>query len=260
MFAIEYWCQQCYEKTYRHTRSKRRAQAEARGYKGAEEFDRNLYLQACEEFERRKVELPLPEGEIPAEGRSDPRPISFGMRRWQDLFNPRQLLCLGMLMKAILQIEDKAVRELMAVTLSDCVNCNNMLCEYNARRTEIEPLFGHHAYWPKNMPIENNVWGTELGRGSWESYAEKTLKCVRWLLKPTEPIETDEDSDEERKKVDLADSPLTLTNQDANSVLNGDFRCALYARTAEDLSFLPDKSIDAIITDPPYYGNVMYGE
>jgi putative DNA methylase len=42
--------------------------------------------------------------------------------------------------------------------------------------------------------------------------------------------------------------------------LNGSFRCALYARTAEDLSFLPDKSIDAIITDPPYYGNVMYGE
>jgi adenine-specific DNA methylase len=261
MFAIEYWCQQCYEKTYRRTRSKRRAQAEARGYKGAEEFDRNLYLQACEEFERRKAELPLPpeDLELP-DGYNTQQAIKQGLRRWQDLFNPRQLLCLGMLMKAILQIEDKAVRELMAVTLADCVNCNNMLCEYNARRTEIEPLFGHHAYWPKNMPVENNVWGTELGRGSWKSYAEKTLKCVKWLLKPTEPIETDEDSDEERKKVDLADSPLTPTNQDANSVLNGSFRCALYARTAEDLSFLPDKSIDAIITDPPYYGNVMYGE
>jgi len=259
MFAIEYWCQQCYEQTYRRTRSKRKAQAEARGYKGAEEFDRNLYLQACKEFEKRKTELPLPEGEIPAEGRSDPRPISFGMRRWQDLFNPRQLLCLGMLMKAILQIKDEAVRELMAVTLADCVNCNNMLCEYNARRIEIEPLFGHHAYWPKNMPVENNVWGTEFGRGSWKSYVQKTLKCVSWLLKPTEPIKTDED-DEERKKIALGDSPLTPTNQDANSVLNDTSRCALYARTAEDLSFLPDRSVDAIITDPPYYGNVMYGE
>jgi len=34
----------------------------------------------------------------------------------------------------------------------------------------------------------------------------------------------------------------------------------LKAQTAEDLSFLPDKSVDAIITDPPYYGNVMYSE
>jgi len=62
------------------------------------------------------------------------------------------------------------------------------------------------------------------------------------------------------RRLTLLIARITLTNTDANSVLNGDFRCALYARTAEDLSFLPDKSIDAIITDPPYYGNVMYGE
>jgi Adenine-specific DNA methylase containing a Zn-ribbon len=64
----------------------------------------------------------LPEGEV-YEGMKTQELLNHGLRRWQDLFNPRQLLCLGMLMKAILQIEDKAVRELMAVTLADCVNC-----------------------------------------------------------------------------------------------------------------------------------------
>jgi hypothetical protein len=62
------------------------------------------------------------------------------------------------------------------------------------------------------------------------------------------------------EEIGVGDSPIAQVTQDANAILNGDFRCALYARTAEDLSFLPDKSIDAIITDPPYYGNVMYGE
>lgn len=34
----------------------------------------------------------------------------------------------------------------------------------------------------------------------------------------------------------------------------------LKAWTAEDLSFIPDKAVDAVITDPPYYDNVMYSE
>jgi len=95
MFAIEYWCQQCYEQTYRRTRSKRKAQAEARGYKGAEEFDRNLYLQACKEFEKRKTELPLPEGEIPAEGRSDPPPNFLWYASLAGFVQPTPVALLG---------------------------------------------------------------------------------------------------------------------------------------------------------------------
>jgi len=271
MFAIEYWCQQCYEQTYRRTRSKRKAQAEARGYKGAEEFDRNLYLQACKEFEKRKTELPLPEGEV-YEGMKTQELLNHGLRLWQDLFNPRQLLCLGMLMKAILQIEDKAVRELMAVVVSDLADTNNMLCRYVADTRKVEPLFSHHAYWPTDTSAEGNVWGTQLGRGTFLSYFQKTeqakgrrpklTEAIQWLLRPweREPINSLTDEDEEVLKIEIGDSPLTQVTQNANEVLNDTSRCALYARTAEDLSFLPDRSVDAIITDPPYYGNVMYGE
>jgi len=95
MFAIEYYCPICEEKYIAQGYRRSQARQMARGYKGAEEYDRKLYKEAVREFERLKDSLPLPEGEIPAEGRSDPRPISFGMRRWVDLFNPRQLLCLG---------------------------------------------------------------------------------------------------------------------------------------------------------------------
>ncbi|MCX8066207.1 MAG: DUF1156 domain-containing protein [Anaerolineae bacterium] len=43
MFALEYYCPIC----------------EERGYKGAEEADRRLYRQACQEFERERASLPL---------------------------------------------------------------------------------------------------------------------------------------------------------------------------------------------------------
>jgi len=60
--------------------------------------------------------------------------------------------------------------------------------------------------------------------------------------------------------VRVGDSPITTVIKDVTAMLDSDKRCALFARTAEDLSFLPDRSVDAVITDPPYYGNVMYGE
>jgi adenine-specific DNA methylase len=237
MFAVEYWCPTC----------------KVRGYKGADEFDRELYRQACLEFEREKAKLPLPEGEIPAEGRSDPRPISFGLRHWTDLFNPRQLLCLGTLLKAILEIEDKAVRELMVVTLSDAVNASNMLCKYNAHRFELEPLFGHHAYWPPDQPVENNVWGTKFGRGTFRSYYGKTRRAVEWLLTPKE-VTSD-------GKVPMSDSPMTPVAKTSEVFKTSEVsRAWLAARSAEDLAFIPSKSVDAVITDPPYYSNVQYAE
>ncbi|MFN3422840.1 MAG: DNA methyltransferase, partial [Armatimonadota bacterium] len=215
MFAVEYWCQQCYNDARKQGYKHQQAQAMARGYKGADDFDRTLYHQACAEFEKQKANLPLPEGDIPEEGRSDPRPISFGMRRWQDLFNPRQLLCLGTLMKAILEIEDRAVRELMAVTVSDAVNANNMLCKYHAQYNKVEALFGHHAYWPTLAPVENNSWGIRLGHHTFTSCFEKTLRAARWLLAP------EEQTDNGKVKVVLGDSPITAVTKDVTAVLNG---------------------------------------
>jgi len=235
MFALEYWCPW-----------------HGRGYKGVEEFDKELYRKACQEFEKEKASLPLPEGDIPAEGRSDPRPISYGMTRWTDLFNPRQLLCLGRLMRAIKQIQDRAVRELMVVTLSDAVNANNMLCKYNASAVKIEPLFGHHAYWSPNQPSENNVWGTKYGRGPFSSYFAKTRRAVEWARNPRE-VSTG-------GWISMGDMAATSLAIQSSTVINGPLRAWLTARSSEDLSFLPSRSVDAVITDPPYYGNVQYAE
>jgi putative DNA methylase len=236
MFALEYWCP-------RH----------GRGYKGAEEFDRELYRKACREFEKEKANLPLPdfETEIPP-GYNTQQAIRQGLRHFTDLFNSRQLLGLGRLMQAIREIGDRAVRELMVVTLSDAVNANNMLCKYNVSAAKLEPLFGHHVYWPPDQPVENNVWGTKYGRGPFSSYFNKTRRAVEWAQSPRE-ISTD-------GWMSMDNGATTSLATQPPAVVNRASRAWLTARSAEDLSFLVSGSVDAIITDPPYYGNVHYGE
>jgi len=34
----------------------------------------------------------------------------------------------------------------------------------------------------------------------------------------------------------------------------------LKCQSSEDLDFIPDKTVDAVVTDPPYYDNIMYSE
>ncbi len=235
MFALEYWCP-------RH----------GRGYKGVEEADRELYRQACREFEKEKASLPLPEGDIPAEGRSDPRPISYGMTHWTDLFNARQLLGLGRLLRAIKQIEDRAVRELMVVTLSDCARANNMLCTYEFAYRKLAPLFVFHAFRIPDPAVENNVWGTEYGRGPFSSCFDKTRRAVEWAQSPRE-VSTG-------GRLSMTDEAVASLAVRPSAVVNGASRAWLTARSAEDLSFLPSGAVDAVITDPPYYGNVQYAE
>jgi adenine-specific DNA methylase len=251
MFAVEYWCQRCYDEARKKRYKHQQAQAMARGYKGADDFDRKLYSKACREFDKVKHTLPLPMGDV-YKGMKTTELLNHGLRRWQDLFNPRQLLCLGKLMSAILEIDDRSVRELFATTLDDAIRSNNMLCVYTMFRQTLEPLFSLHAYWTSDLAIENNVWGTKLGRGTFKACYDKTNRAIKWMETPEEA--------NGNAKINLIDSPMTTITQETAAVIFREERCSLSARTAEDLSFLPARRVDVVITDPPYYGNVMYGE
>jgi adenine-specific DNA methylase len=234
MFALEYWCS-------RH----------GRGYKGVEDFDKELYRKACHEFEKEKASLPLPEGDIPAEGRSDPRPISFGMTRWTDLFNPRQLLCLGRLIKAVQQIDGEKIREIMVLTVSEATAANCLLARYKGSSTQLIPLFSVKAYWVPNQPLENNVWGTAYGSRAFKGTYEKVRKGLDWLQSPWERVLLNTG---EQAKVAANDSAFAEPSASFNKFLEKG-QAFLTTRSAEDLSFIPSRSVDAVITDPPYYSN-----
>lgn len=239
MFALEYYCPR-----------------DGRGYKRAEAEDRELFDAARAEFQRREPELLYPRQEIPTEGRSDPRPVNYGYQYFYQMFNERQLLCLSMLLEEILKIKDQNVMEFMILTFSSILETNNGFCRYNAHRDEIEPLFSRHAFWPINFFGEGNIWGAQFGRGTFRGYFVKTKKAKRYSLRPYERGVRGTRSF--KREVNdgvtgsMADAHIALLNDEANTVL--------LAETSEDLSFIQEPLVDAVITDPPYCDNVMYAE
>ncbi|MFQ6041617.1 MAG: DNA methyltransferase, partial [Candidatus Poribacteria bacterium] len=235
MFAIEYWCPKCNQ----------------RGYKGAEDFDRQLYEDACAEFERERNSLPIPDQPIPI-GYNTNQAIGQGFRYFAEMFNPRQLLGLGGLLKAIQQIENNATRETLIITLSDCTNANNLFCKYNLQGSKLEPLFGLGVYWPPDDCVENNVWGTKFGRGTFTAYMRKTRRALEWATAPTEP------PIEGKSYISVGRGLRNLKSGMPDEAVSSIADFAVECRTSQDLSFIPPNSLDAVITDPPYYDNVPY--
>lgn len=241
LFGLEGYCKTC-----------------GRFFKKVDEDDISLWKKAKREYRRCHDKLFIPNQAIPAQGRSDPRPVNHGYTHFKHLFNERQLLCLSKLLEQILKLPDQNVRELMLVAFSDCLDANNMFCKYEAQWHKISPFFGLHAYHPIERPTENNVWGAEYGRCTFVKCFEKVRRAKEFCKYPYERlrdsrgIRFSKQTGNERIEGRLVETFVELKKHDKSALL----KC----QGAENLSFLPAKSVDAVITDPPYFDNVQYSE
>jgi len=238
LYAIEYFCREC-----------------GRDHKRADEKDLALYDQARREFESMKASLPLPSQHIPVEGRSDPRPVNHGYRQFWQMFNERQLLCLGLLLQGVRAEPDRNLRELLLLAFSDCLDSNNMFCKYEEDWQKISVLFGLHAYHPIERPAENNVWGGTYGRGTF-------TRCFRKVLRGKEFARATFERTLTNGRSARAHVPEQVDGRVAQdfSELNSSANALLVCGDASEGLPVPRQSVDAVITDPPYLDNVMYAE
>ena len=260
MFALEYYCAACEQaaKAWRGPSSSPLAGGTEggnpyayRGYKRAGERDWALFEEAKAEFARRKDELALPDQLIPMDIHTD-AVIFQNYHYFHQLFNERQLLCLGMLLEEIARFGDENIRELMLLTFSSIVETNNSLCRYNELRQTTEGIFSRHALWPTSTFGEGNIWGAQYGRGTLRSHYRKVRRGKEYAIRPIERDGPIHRSTGDTVQAVLSPEFTALSHDDTNTLLR--------AQTAEDMAFLPDCSIDAVITDPPYCGNVSYSE
>jgi len=229
-----------------------------RFFKRVDDFDIALWEKAMQEFNRRQGNLLIPEQAIPIEGRSDPRPVNHGYRYFWQMFNERQLLCLSTLLESVLALPDQNIRELMLTAFSDCLDTNTMFCKYEIRWHKISAFFGLHAYHPIERPTENNVWGTKYGRGTFTRCFEKVRRAKEYCQKPYERL-----LDIRGRRFSKRTAGERIEGHGVETfeeLLRKDRAALLRCDTSEDLSFIPDKSVDAVITDPPYFESVQYSE
>jgi putative DNA methylase len=233
LFALELYCRAC----------------DYKGYKQAEESDHMLYEEARQRYEAERESLNIPSQRIPNDGaktKVDADLEGHGYHYWRDLFNARQLLLLARLRDAILQVKDADAREYLIQAWSGSLNYNTMLCRYHASKRHIVETFSSHAYVPKPTPCENNVWGTELGTGTFSTFYNQVCEALEYARAPSDWLYL---SDSDRTNVSTNDS-----------ILPSHEKVVLGCFSSENLIQLDSFVADLVATDPPYLGNVMYAE
>ena len=229
-------------------------------YLPARDEDLDLFNQA--EIRLQTETLPLPT--LPVRpGHNTDQARGYNYLYWRDFFSARQLLCLGLLLRAILKIPDEATQEQMLCLFSSTLEFNNLFCSFKGEGTgAVRHMFSNHILKPERTPLENSVWGTDRSSGTFSTLFESRLvPAKRYLDRPFE-LAFDNDLLGRRtsaRKV-VASGPMQMRQVESwEQLLVTDHALLILNGDSSHLP-LPDASVDAVITDPPYFDFVHYSE
>lgn len=187
----------------------------------------------------------LPNELIP-EGKDLDEQIRIFCPTWADMFNPRQLLTLVTYIeiiteaKALIQTEyepDKAeaVTVYLALVFDRCADRNSRLCIWHSGRASIERASTQHALnlmW--NYPEISGAG--ELWQSCADAFASDYEKlCALFGTK-------------------ASSAHIPGIEKSASKYIK------ITSASADNLTHIPDKSVDTVIIDPPYYSTIQYAE
>lgn len=212
------------------------------------ERDLEAVAQAEEELRRRLPGWEL-EGLIPREpfpeDATDTRPLQYGMPTWADLFSPRQLLALLTCLECYREVVEEvrwelpddradAVLTYLAFVLNKCTNYNSRLCVWHPTRVSMANTFDRHDFSFKWSHGEMNLTAPGMG---FDWALEQILDAYRDLARLAGPA-----------------APRLFSRPETREPVR------TRVANAADLQDVPAGSVHAVVVDPPYYDNVMYGE
>jgi putative DNA methylase len=245
MVALEYHCHTC------------RPAHRGRFFKKPDAEDLALYAEGKTALAGLRPTY-LPKDEIPA-GDETNRLHRWGYRHYKEMFNARQLLGLELSCRAIEKVEDSRIRNALATNLSDLLRYQNMLCRYDTMALKSLDIFSVHGFPVGLVQCESNFLGIQsmsgvnIGSGGWGNIIDKYTKAKQYCDAPFE--------------VKYDGGKKTIVNIEKEWIgekWNGDgsrkkrsvdLRCA----NSMEADIAPN-SLDAVFTDPPYFGNVQYAE
>jgi len=224
-------------------------------------FDFELYEKSKREL-KLNYEALIPSLEI-RPGHNTDQARGYNYRYWKDFFNARQLLCLCMLLDSIMQIENTLTRDQFLCLFSSTLEFNNLFCSFKGEGTgAVRHLFSNHILKPERTPVENSIWGTDKSSGTFSTlYRSRLLRAKSYLNKPFE-IHFEKDIFGNITGVNkiVASTPIHLTKANSWNDLITNNNSIFILNDDSSSTDIPDKSIDAIITDPPYFDFINYSE
>jgi adenine-specific DNA methylase len=202
--------------------------------------------------------LILPKEAIPP-GDSSARWLNHNYTHYRHVFNERQLLAFHYLIQGINAIPEPEYRNAFFTVFSNSLEYNNMMTPYNYPHRKLHHLFNYHAMPLTTTPVENAVWGVgEEGAGTFVNCYGRYLRAKQYCQKPFDKYKNSanavysiEASDEKIEAVLVNSFVELMTTQRGAYLLSGD---------SSKLPQLPDKSVDFVVTDPPYFDSIHYSE
>lgn len=163
--------------------------------------------------------------------------IRKGFKEFKDFFTKRSLLVMSYFLRCVRSRKEKVskdVYDLLLLTFSATLRYTNNMTISTSMWQDGRPVaWAKHAYWMSYQYVEVNP----------VEYIEKRIAAIKAALTFQEekfseaPFFVKKFSDLKSEKCNCM-----LLNQDSSSVP------------------IPDESVDLVLTDPPYGGNVQYGE
>jgi len=246
LFAIEYHCPKC------------KPHHRGRFFKTPELSD----LKNLRDAETLRAQLPadsFPQDKIP-HGDETERLHRWGYRSYSEMFNSRQLVGLASSCILIDKEPSDRIKRALATNLSDLVRYQNMLCRYDTMALKSLDIFSIHGYPVGLVQCESNLLGIpskpagkSIGSGGWSNIAEKYIRAKAYCDQPFEVRHSDG-----RKKIVRVEGEWIGETRNG-APLEQHRRVCLRCEDAATAE-LPEKSLDAVLTDPPYFGNVQYAE
>lgn len=229
-------------------------------YLAAGKEDLNLFEEARERLGRE--DLPLPNSMVRS-GHNTDQARGYNYTKWRDFFNERQLLCLGLLLQEVTKIEDVVIQEQMLCLFSSTLEFNNLFCSFKGEGTgAVRHMFSNHILKPERAPLENSIWGTDRSSGTFSTLFEsRLLRAKRYL---DEPFEIDLEYDLTGKRIGskkvISSLPIMARRKESWDELSGSDHGLLILNGDSSKLPVPDRSVDAVVTDPPYFDFVHYSE
>jgi putative DNA methylase len=186
--------------------------------------------------------------------------IRRGIEVYLDLFSSRQLLYIHEAI-ARLPSDDPEVRLNLALLLSTSLEFNSLLCGYKGvakrRSGAVRHAFAHHGYSFPSTALEINPIYPRRASGTLQKlFYDRLWRARRWAQAPKERIlnhqpgqfaiiEGEQDFGQEVHSPDC---------------LKSDKRRFLVRQASAVSLDLADGSIDAVVTDPPYFDSIQYDD
>ncbi|KFI22856.1 DNA methyltransferase [Nitrosococcus oceani] len=230
----------------------------AKAYLPATDEDRVLYAQTKETLNKFKNAYPI----VPIEpGYNTNQALGYNYRYWHEMFNARQLLGLSILTDRIRQIPDTILRDLFTCLLSGTLEFNNMFASYKGEGTgAVRHMFAHHILKPERTPLEANLWGTPKSSGSFSTLFEGRIKrSLDYAENPFELRLSSRSGKRISEKVFGLSEKIGFSIADSFSSFAAGKRVYLSCADSSATD-LPEHSVDAVLTDPPFFDNVHYSQ